>query len=356
MNRMRLSGFVTAVSLALAVGVCGLSASETNGTPNFQEIYGLIRAHVAGVSDQELNQAAVDGLLNVLHSKVVLVPASGRTNATEQSPLVSEGRILEDNIAYVRVGRVDSGLDNKIRAAYDRLNATNKLQGVVLDLRYAKGADYSAAVGAADLFIGKTEPLLDWGNGVVKSGGNSNVITLPLAVLVNHETSGAAEALAAMLREGKVGLIIGVRTAGGAMMFQAFSLKNGDELRVATAPVKLGDGDPLPMQGIKPDIQVSVSPEQGRIYYADPYKTLGKSDQVAGAGNSSTNSEEGAFVPRVRMNEAELVREHRQETNLSTEIDRAPKRRAEPAKPVVRDPVLGRALDLLKGLAIVREG
>jgi hypothetical protein len=35
--------------------------------------------------------------------------------------------------------------------------------------------------------------------------------------------------------------------------------------------------------------------------------------------------------------------------------DSAPARAAEPQKPVIRDPVLARAVDLIKGLAIVRE-
>ncbi len=356
MHRMRLSGFISLVSLALIAHVPSVSATVANEAPDFQEIYGLIRTHVAGVSDTELNRAAVEGLLSVLHSKVLLMPASGQTNIAEEVPLVSEARVFEDHLAYIRVDRVGPGLSEKIQDAYKQLGTTNKLQGVALDLRYADGTDYSAAVAAADLFIGKVQPLLDWGSGVVKSSGSSNVIAVPVTVLVNHDTTGAAEALAAMLREGKVGLILGNTTSGGAMMFEKFPLKNGDQLQVAVAPVKLGDGEPLPMQGIKPDIQVAVSAEHEQIYYADPFKVIAKVGQGAGAADSSTNSDEGAFVPRVRMNEAELVREHREGTNFNTEIDRRPIRSAEPSKPVVRDPVLARALDLLKGLAVVREG
>jgi hypothetical protein len=52
------------------------------------------------------------------------------------------------------------------------------------------------------------------------------------------------------------------------------------------------------------------------------------------------------------LNEAELVREHREGADLDAEP--AAGREPEPEKPVVRDPVLARALDLLKGLAVVR--
>jgi hypothetical protein len=57
-------------------------------------------------------------------------------------------------------------------------------------------------------------------------------------------------------------------------------------------------------------------------------------------------------VRRPRFNEAELVRERRDGVALDT--DASAEKEVEPDKPVVQDPVLARALDLLKGLAVVR--
>jgi len=58
-------------------------------------------------------------------------------------------------------------------------------------------------------------------------------------------------------------------------------------------------------------------------------------------------------VRRPRFNEAELVRERRD--GPVTDGDLAGATPAEQDKPVVHDPVLGRALDFLKGLAVVRQ-
>jgi hypothetical protein len=56
----------------------------------------------------------------------------------------------------------------------------------------------------------------------------------------------------------------------------------------------------------------------------------------------------------MRFNEAELVREHREGRDRDTgETPRA--RAPEPERPVVSDPALARALDLLRGLAVVRQ-
>ena len=71
--------------------------------------------------------------------------------------------------------------------------------------------------------------------------------------------------------------------------------------------------------------------------------------------NSSTNlaSETNQSLERVPFNEAELVREHKAGENPDDED--AAKHPPEPKVPIVSDPALARALDLLKGLAVVRQ-
>src|SRR5204863_160496 len=106
------------------------------------------------------------------------------------------------------------------------------------------------------------------GKGLVRSKEKSDAISLPVATLVNGQTAGAAEALAAILRETGTALILGSKTAGHAMIAQDYPLKEGGRLRIATAPIQLGDGSALPLDGLKPDISVAVSPEDERQYYS----------------------------------------------------------------------------------------
>jgi C-terminal processing protease CtpA/Prc len=267
---------------------------------------------------------------------------------------VSKSSVFDGDILYVRVGRVGDGLANAISAACSKPGTTNKLKGLALDLRYAEGDDYAAAVAAADLFVRKEQPLLNWGNGMVKSKEKSDAIALPVAVLVNRQTAGAAEALAAALRESGAGLILGGRTAGQAMVAQEFPLKNGERLRIATAAIQLGDGTTLSAHGLKPDIAVEVSPEDERAYYGDAFKAMDKTNLVASGGLSLTNQTNGMIhlVRRPRYNEAELVRERREGVS---ESDLTALRGREPDRPMVQDPALARALDLLRGLALVRQ-
>jgi hypothetical protein len=333
-------------------------SAATNETPDFREVYDLIRAHAAGVSDAELNRAAVQGLLAALGPKASLVNGAP-TNAPAETPLVSQTRLFDGNLAYLRVARVGDGLAKEVNGKCQQLNSTNKLKGVVLDLRYADGTDYAAAAATADLFSAKSEPLLNWGSGMVSSHEKTNSIRAPVAVLVNRETARAAEALTALLRQTGAGLILGGRTAGQALITQDFPLKEGGQLRIATAPVTLGDGATLPVQGIKPDIDVAVSPEDELAYYADAFAVLPRAKPPAGATPLSADQAGGTNLAarRDRMSEAELVREHKQGNDFDRPmiVPVPPPRPAEPEKPVVNDPVLARALDLLKGLAVVRQ-
>jgi hypothetical protein len=54
---------------------------------------------------------------------------------------------------------------------------------------------------------------------------------------------------------------------------------------------------------------------------------------------------------RARITEADLVRERREGKSLE---EFTPARDREPLKPQISDPALARAVDLLKGLAVVR--
>lgn len=342
--------------LGLLACPLGARAEATNDAPAFAEVYDLIKTHLTGVGEAELNRTAVRSLVSALGSKVSLVTNGAATAASEHTALVSKLNIFENDIAYVRVGRVEAGLAKAVREAFEQLGATNQLKGLVLDLRFAGGTDYAAAASAADLFERKEQPLLNWGNGMVKSKEKSDPIAVPVAVLVNRQTAGAAEALAGVLRVTGTGLILGNRTAGQAMIAKDFPLSDGESLRIATAPIQLGNGTALSAQGVKPDISVEVSPQDERAYYTDAFKDIPRNPLLASANATATNGLAGTnrAARRARFNEAELVRERKEGIPADVELPIGG-RNNEPEQPMVQDPALARALDVLKGLAVVRQ-
>ena len=73
------------------------------------------------------------------------------------------------------------------------------------------------------------------------------------------------------------------------MVMQDFPLKDGQHLRIGSAPVTLGDGTALSGQGITPDIDVPVSEEAEARLLRGPFLVVSNKS----AGNSATNQPSG---------------------------------------------------------------
>jgi len=213
------------------------------------------------------------------------------SHADVTSLALAKSEILESNVMYLRVSHVAAGLADEIGAANSALPATNKVAGTVLDLRFADGNDAAVATATANLMAaGK----------------------LPLAILVNDQTRGAAVTLATALREARAGLIFG------------------------TAPA-----------AVKPDISVEENPADEKKLFDNPYAAPATNEVAALPGTNN-------FLPWVdHTSEADLVRAKIKDGD---EFENPPPpHAARPQKPVIRDPVLARAADFIRGLAIVRE-
>lgn len=318
----------------------GSSTAEAQTDPDFKQVHDLLKAHLPGITEAELNRAAVRGLLAELRPRAMLVDP--KVPADTNQPGLGAIFPLDSSFGYLRVERLPSTLPEDLEKAYRALAETNHLRGIVLDLRFAHGDDYSVAAEVMSRFLTREIPLADWGGGLVQSVPTSNPIALPVVGLINDRTAGAPELLAELIRRSRTGILLGRRTAGEAAIHREFPLADGIRLRVATSAIRLADGSSLPTSGVEPDIAVEVRPEEEREFYTDPFK--------APEGGPETGT---AGPRRGRFNEAELVRERRQ--GLGTR-DEGAVRKVEAEAPVVYDPALARALDVLKGLAVVRPG
>jgi len=223
---------------------------------------------------------------------------SSRADTTDTALVKSA--VLEGDVVYLQVGQVGTNLPDEISAAQNTLAVSNKIAGTVLDLRFAGGDDVKAAKTAAKLFAAKK---------------------LPLAILVNGGTCGESVALAAMLREAREGLVFGSTTQG-----------------TKTA------------EPIQPDIAIKVGLEDERALMENPYAApaLNGTNALVATNN---------LLPFVdHTSEADLVRARIKDGNQDdgSTPGLAPEQVSEPQPRVIRDPVLARAVDLIKGLAVVR--
>ncbi len=331
MTRRFWSLFALALAGLLA-SRCSLCADTTNTAPDFKEVYDLLRTNLAGATDETLNRAAVEGLLAKLHDRAAIVSGAAEPANPQDVAVVSQSAVLESNVAYLRINSVATGLVDQLNTAYRALAASNKIAGVILDLRFANGDDYAAVPETAKLF---TTPK------------NPGSIDGPLVVLVNSGTHGAAEAQAAALQKSGTALIIGSITAGEVKTFREFPLKNGERLRITTTPT--ASDNTAAVSHVKPDITVTINPNDERVYFADAYAEPSKP-----AADIHLNAATNGFLSLIdHTSEADLVREKQKDNDENWKA--APSRAGTTQKKAIRDPVLARALDLIKGLAVVRE-
>ncbi len=343
-------GMTTRSRLTLLSAIClaCLRAGAADAA-SFAEVYGLVRSNLTRIDDKALDQMAVEGFLQKLGGLAQIGDTKSDLPTTGGPGPVA--RVHDGHYGYVRLVGIGADAASGLAAALAGLAATNDLKGVVLDLRFAGGRDFAAAARIADLFLPGGRPVLDWGEGPFISTAKTHTSTNALAVLVNRQTRGAAEAAAAALRQTGTALVLGATTAGEASLYRDFPLSSGLKLSLAVIAVKTGDGEPVPATGVIPDIVVNVRPEVERGYLADPFGVV----RPASAATSQTNQIVSSVRVRKRLTEADLVKAKQSGRPLESASE-ATNPTATPTEPqkIVRDPVLARALDLLKGLDVMR--
>lgn len=374
--------------IQLIIGWCvlwaGLGRAETNvvsgATPPaavasgaVAEIVSALKAHYVDrdqLDDQKLTAASVAGILNALgQGAVLLTPPVNETNTTAAvdrlgSPVrdpVLRAEIIEPDIGYVHLVVVAAPAVNAVDAELGRL-ADAKASGYVLDLRYANGDDYAAAAMIATRFLADGQELFrikraTGADEVFRAGAGGTEAPVrepdaPLILLVNSQTRGSAEALVGALRAQDRGIVIGSLTAGSAVAWQDVPLQDGRVLRVASAKVVLQPADPHGMStpdvfpgGIAPDIYVAIDAavERDVLFNVSTNVTLTVSLQPS--------------TTKPRRSEAELVKAFRGEPlELGfPKVGEPPAEGQDNEEQVqaVRDVVLQRAVDILKGIRVL---
>ena len=289
------------------------------------------------LSDDELKRAGVQGLIERIAPGASIIEATA-AGTTEVSPFRAE--ILDARIGYARLGATTPGNVGELDAAL--LNFTEKKLGaLVLDLRATPpSAEFEQTAEVCRRFCPKGKVLFSVKKPNIKQ---EQILTSKddpkyrgvMVVLVDRDTAGSAEIIAAVLRTHVRAMVIGQRTKGEAVEFAELPLAGGKLLRVAVAEVGLPDNVAVFPGGVKPDLLVEVAQETTNEVL--------KRELEKGVGEFVFETE------RVRMNEAALVAGTNPELDAIQALQKA---RGERPKPPLRDTVLQRAVDFITTIAI----
>src|SRR5260221_10310705 len=109
MRRLGIGSLRVAGWLALAAGSAGLQAEPQGEGTEFKEVYDLIRGHLEGVNEAELDRAAVQALVAAFSPKVSLV-TNGAAGGGTDMPLGTKSSRFEGGLGYGRIGRGGEGV------------------------------------------------------------------------------------------------------------------------------------------------------------------------------------------------------------------------------------------------------
>ncbi|MEI6082763.1 MAG: S41 family peptidase [Verrucomicrobiota bacterium] len=346
--------------------------AETPGLPA-GELIDVLKQHYVDretLDAKKLNAASVAGLLQMLGAGAKLLTAEeAASNSTVVTPTVdltheplARVEAIQPDIGYIRLVDVTPETALALDTEFKKF-ADAKVTGYILDLRFADGTNYAAAAIVASRFLTAGVEVFQ----LKQSTGEpqvfhtveapktlaSELANAPLMLLVNGDTRGSAEVLVGALRAQDRGIVIGGPTSGLPVAWEDVKLSDGRVLRLATAKISFPKGGATFPGGLIPDIMVKIDPqtEHEVVFNLQTNMTLTASLQ--------------ARVKKKGYSEAELVKAFRGDriespalklggqSGLATNALALGTTEEDGDLQTVRDIVLQRAVDILKGIRVL---
>lgn len=225
---------------------------------------------------REEGLAVIDRVRGPAGTKVVLEVASpeqAHRQVTVERGNVAiadslRGGIIAPGLIYLLVPvSVDTSLFDTLAGLLQAmLEQDQTAVGLVLDLRIAGSSSEwplnemlsLLGDGSAGHYNSRagTQPLDIQGTDIADSQ------SVPLAILVGPDTSGAPEVFAAALQATGRGAVVGLPTSGSVLSFQSHILPDGSLLTFAESSFVTPDGTDLSLSGLTPDVIVELDWDQ----------------------------------------------------------------------------------------------
>jgi len=174
---------------------------------------------------------------------------------------IREAKVMDDHIGYVRVSDFRENTSKDLESALEKLKS-QKIDGIILDLRNNPGGLLDVSVTVSELFLNRqqlvvsTKGRLRSQNLEFRSRRDGIARELPMVVMVNEGSASASEIVAGAMQDHRRAIILGTKSHGKASVQTIFPLKDGSALRLTTSKYFTPAGRMIHGQGIMPDVVV----------------------------------------------------------------------------------------------------
>src|SRR5438270_1753474 len=253
---------------------------------------------VEGLSTHDLSLAAIKNhLMGDSGSRLELTIIRTRKIEPQKLTIVRDIVALpavQEQMATGDVGVIKAQVLTKGKAQEisDKIKSLQKkgAKKLVLDLRYNSEGDEEEGVAVANLFLAKGAIGSLQGQKYEKvtytADPQKKITDLPLVVLVNRGTAGAAELVASAIQDNQRGDVLGDKTFGEGSVQKLIEVPDGSALILSVAKYYTPNGKVIQETGITPNILVAsnddvltISEDEDNTTSEEPQKPQQKEDE-----------------------------------------------------------------------------
>lgn len=267
----------------------------------------------------------------------------------------TKGQAMDD-IMYVRINSFAESTTESMRAEIERQKkeiGSDKVRGLVLDLRNNPGGLLDQAVTVADSFLKQGEVVStrerDPNNTKRYNAHSGDEIipeSIPMVVLINNGSASASEIVAGALQDHKRAVVLGIKSFGKGSVQTVIPLPKHGAIRLTTSRYYTPSGHSIQAKGITPDIEVQpakieVIKTERMIKEADLRRRLSNLEEE----KKQEKEEKGKPAKQeIKDTLGEIVKDEKQKKALERE-----------ELGTAEDYQLQRAIDLLRAVSVYKK-
>lgn len=167
-------------------------------------------------------------------------------------------------VAYIRLNQFSANAAREMREAIDDLETQN-VSGYILDLRSNPGGLLYASIEIARMWLDSGDIVSTVKrNGITdrQKANNKSLTDKPLVVMVDGGSASASEILSGALQDNKRATLVGANTFGKGLVQSVRGVGKGAGLAVTIAKYFTPSGRDINHEGIKPDVEISLTDAQ----------------------------------------------------------------------------------------------
>jgi carboxyl-terminal processing protease len=234
-------------------------------------------------STREMSVAEFGGLLGGPVGSVVNLSVVRPSKAQPQKIAITRdavkypsatAKMMDGQIGYIRAEGFPKGRAQEI-ASHIRDFQKNGAKKLILDLRNSGDGDVAEGISTANLFLNHGQIAYVEGQKYPRQNFTADaskaITALPLVVIVNRSTAGAAEIVAGAILDNARGDVLGDKTFGDGSIQKTIDLQDGGALILSIAKYYTPGGKAIQNTSITPNVLVAdkaddfIAPEDSDI-------------------------------------------------------------------------------------------